>query len=494
MRKYIESGAVEMTAHEVARDHRALFCGMLKGARRELTADPVTFREMRAGGSDRNIVSTKNKNSGAISMYSKYEENIAKLSEKMAAVQGKAKKEGRVLTDDEAGFVAECRAEIHEQRMHLPANSPLTMQNFGERRDYSPHELRGPGQAKDYESLFGTRGGYEWPDKDCNFFQAVFSGRHHPGLTIRASMNETVPSSGGFLVPSQTAAGIHNVALESEIILPRAFVQPMTSNEIKIPAMAIGSHASALMGGFTASYTAESGTINEANPKTRTMTLMAKKLTGMLRFTSELTADIPGGEGQIIEMCGKGLGWYRDTGFFSGTGAGQPLGILNSPCLVTVAKETGQKAFTICYENLTKMMARMYAGSFKNSIWIAHQSCIPQLLTLSLAVGVGGSAIPVMSETNGQFNMLTRPVIFTEKTPALGNKGDILLVDLSQYVVGLRSEIRFDTSIHVAFATDEILARLIARYDGQPLWSEALTLADGATTVSPFVTLADRLV
>ena len=140
------------------------------------------------------------------------------------------------------------------------------------------------------------------------------------------------------------------------------------------------------------------------------------------------------------------------------------------------------------------MMASMFAGSFSNSIWICHQTTIPQLLTLSLAVGTGGNVIPVMSETNGQFTMLTRPVLFTEKTEALGTKGDVLLVDLSQYCVGLRSGMSFETSIHIHFTTDELLSRIIERHDGQPLWNEALTLADGTTTVSPFVVLADRLV
>jgi HK97 family phage major capsid protein len=53
------------------------------------------------------------------------------------------------------------------------------------------------------------------------------------------------------------------------------------------------------------------------------------------------------------------------------------------------------------------------------------------------------------------------------------------LCDFSQYVVGLRGQMRLDTSIHVHFSTDELLARLIERHDGMPLWSEALTLQDG---------------
>jgi HK97 family phage major capsid protein len=304
-------------------------------------------------------------------------------------------------------------------------------------------------------------------------------------------MTEGVPSDGGVLVPTQTSEKIHNVSLENEIVMPRCFVQPMKSNEIKIPAMNIGDHSSSLFGGFTASYTAEAGTIDEHSPKVRSMDLQAKKLTGLLRFSSELATDIPGGEGQIIDICGKGLSWYRDKAFLKGIGAGEPLGIMNAGCTIAVAKEPGQHK-TIAYENLTSMMSRMFSGSFGNSVWICHQSTIPQLLQLTIAIGTGGSFIPVMTQANGGFEILTRPVIFTEKTEKLGDRGDIILADFSQYVVGLRSEMRFDMSIHVHFTTDELLARLIERHDGQPLWNAPLTLEDGTTTVSPFVTLEAR--
>jgi len=123
---------------------------------------------------------------------------------------------------------------------------------------------------------------------------------------------------------------------------------------------------------------------------------------------------------------------------------------------------------------------------------VCHQTTIPQLLTLSMAVGTGGDHIPVMTESNGQFSILTRPVIFTEKTETLGNKGDIMLADFSQYVVGLREGMRFDSSIHALFEYDEIVSRIIERHDGQPLWDSALTLEDGSTTVSPFVVLEAR--
>jgi HK97 family phage major capsid protein len=182
-------------------------------------------------------------------------------------------------------------------------------------------ELRGPSAKKDYVSLHGNNG-HKWTDKETSFFQAVFGGRYHPGLI--KNMGTTVGSEGGFLVPTEYASKIHNVSLENELVMPRCFVQPMASGSIKIPGMTIGDHSTALMGGFTASYTAEAGTITAANPEVRQMELVAKKLTGLIRFSAELAQDAVGGENQIINLCGKGLSWYRDKFFLKGTGAGQP--------------------------------------------------------------------------------------------------------------------------------------------------------------------------
>jgi HK97 family phage major capsid protein len=351
--------------------------------------------------------------------------------------------------------------------------------------------LRTPGDAKDYRSLFGTRDEVTWNDRSTDFFRAVFSGRHHPELLTRA-MTKGTPADGGFAVPSEYSRKIHNVSLENELVMPRAFVQPMISNSIHIPAMEIGDHSSNLFGGFTASYVAEEGTISEADPQFRQMELNAHKLTGMLKFSSELSQDIVGGFDQIIRICGDGLSWYRDKAFLKGSGVGEPMGIVDAACTITQAKEAGQSADTIIYENLTGMMSKMYAGGFQNSSWVIHQSCIPQLLQLSVAVGTGGNVIPVMNERNGEFTILTRPVVFTEKTAILGDEADVMLCDFSQYVVGLRSDMRFDTSIHAHFTTDMLLARLIERHDGQPLWDGTMTLEDGTTEVSPFIKLAER--
>lgn len=441
-----------------------------------------------------------------------YQEDVLSLGQKLRQIDANAADKGRDLTTNELSIKDEIM-DLIEEYQRIIANlerqqglegspRPQTFE-YGKNLLHSdsggsaaaieipPGSLIPPNGRKDYASLFGKNTGCKFLDESTNFFAAAVSGRHHPEL-IKGSMSESIPSDGGYLIPSEQAARIHAVSLENEIVMPRCFVQPMRSNSIKIPAMVIGDHSTSLFGGFVASYTDELGTILENSPKARSMELFAKKLTGLIRFSSELQADTPGGMSQIENLCGSGLAWYRDKSFLKGSGAGEPLGILNAGCTIEITKETGQSADSIVYQNLVKMMSRLFAGSFQRSVWVCHQTTIPQLSTLVLPVGTGGSHIPVMSESNGQFKILTRPVIFTEKTETLGSRGDIMLCDFSQYVVGLRAGMRFDTSIHPHFETDEILSRIIERHDGQPLWDQALTLADGSTSVSPFVVLGAR--
>jgi hypothetical protein len=63
------------------------------------------------------------------------------------------------------------------------------------------------------------------------------------------------------------------------------------------------------------------------------------------------------------------------------------------------------------------MFSRLSPASIGNFDWLAHSSTIPQLAALSIPIGTGGSHVPVMSESSGQFRILTRPVIFSRVSP-----------------------------------------------------------------------------
>ena len=132
-----------------------------------------------------------------------------------------------------------------------------------------------------------------------------------------------------------------------------------------------------------------------------------------------------------------------------------------------------------------------------NSVWLINQDIEPDLHTMSIAVGTGG--IPVYMPANGLSQqpygtLYGRPVLPIWQCQTLGTAGDIILADMSQYLLAEKGGIQSASSIHVKFQYDETAFRFVMRLDGQPWWNSALTpFKGGATkTLSPFVVLESR--
>jgi HK97 family phage major capsid protein len=142
------------------------------------------------------------------------------------------------------------------------------------------------------------------------------------------------------------------------------------------------------------------------------------------------------------------------------------------------------------------MYARMLPGSLSRAVWVAHPSCIPELATMSLNVGTGGSAI-FLTAGSGSLPMtiLGRPLLFSEKLPPVGGSGsggDVLFADLSYYLIGDRQAVSMQSSPHFKFQNDLICYRIIERVDGRSALLSACTPKSGTDTLSPFVALGER--
>jgi HK97 family phage major capsid protein len=162
---------------------------------------------------------------------------------------------------------------------------------------------------------------------------------------------------------------------------------------------------------------------------------------------------------------------------------------------VSQAKETGQAADTIVYENIVKMWSRLWAPSQSNAVWLHSQDAIPQLMTMTLDVGTGG--VPVYLPPGGASaapygTIFGRPAFVHESCDNIGDVGDLMLIDPTQYQMIEKGGIQSASSIHDRFLEGETIFRFIYRIDGQPMWDAPLTPANAGATVSPFVNLAAR--
>jgi HK97 family phage major capsid protein len=166
---------------------------------------------------------------------------------------------------------------------------------------------------------------------------------------------------------------------------------------------------------------------------------------------------------------------------------GKPIGLINAPGSLTVTRATGGQ---IQYADLVVMMAKLPPISFGSAIWHHSLTAVPQLL--QLRDGAGRAVFlqnQVAANQRPLWSLAGFPAFPTEKLPAPGTKGDLILVDPAFYVIGDRMTLEIAVSEQVKFLTNQLTWRVVSRVDGQ-LWPEkAITLQDNSTQVSPSVIL-----
>lgn len=314
---------------------------------------------------------------------------------------------------------------------------------------------------------------------------------------IRNDYSSVDPASGGFLVPEVLRSTLLANSLESAIVRPRATVITMDAPRVPFPCVDETTHSGSIFGGITGTWVAEGAALPESEAKFGRVVLDASKLVTYCEVPAELPADAPVAFGDFIDQkMPQAITFFEDHAGLNGNGVGQPLGVLNAAntALIAITKVGGQKADTILWENIVAMFSRMLPSSLSSAVWVAAIDTFPQLALMSVAVGTGGSPVWMPNGAAGApMTILGRPVFFTEKTPKLGDQGDLSFVDFGQYLLGDMQQMRVQSSEHYKFGNDLIVYRVIERADGTPWMKSAVTPANGSTnTLSPYVCIEER--
>jgi HK97 family phage major capsid protein len=314
-----------------------------------------------------------------------------------------------------------------------------------------------------------------------------------------AGASEAVPSDGGFLVQKDFSAELLMRAYQTGQITSRCRKIPISGNAngLKINAIDEDSRADgSRWGGILAYWVNEAATLTGSKPKFRRIELQLEKLIALCYATDELLEDAAALEAVIQKGFAEEMVFKVEDAIINGTGAGQPLGILNSGALITQAKDAADTGAVLTTNDVLAMDARLWVPSMKSAVWLADVTVKPQLFKLVLGAPSLGQILlytPPNSANEGVGGMLMgKPVIFHEHGAVLGTPGDFILADLDQYVMIDKGGVRQDYSIHVNFLTDEGVFRFVYRVDGEPWWKKPLTPKSGGSTLSPFIDLATR--
>jgi HK97 family phage major capsid protein len=295
----------------------------------------------------------------------------------------------------------------------------------------------------------------------------------------QTGMSEGVNADGGFTVPVEYVASVYEFAFALSPILSKVTRLPMSSNTLKYPKLS--QSEGNYFGGVLVTWTDEGHEKTQTKPVFEQLSFTAHKLAAVVVMTDELIDDsLVNIVNYVTGLLTKAIMYELERVVIDGTGVGQPLGITNDPIVVANAVAR-TNAGAISDNDLYNMEAAI-DEAFRNLSWICRRRLIANLRALKDTVGQ-----PIVHDTWGSFmstpvltpTMLGYPYYITRNARAIGHRGDLILGDLSAYLLAVRSDLKVDMSQHVYFLTDETCLRFVMRVDGMPGSSYAFKILGG---------------
>jgi len=313
------------------------------------------------------------------------------------------------------------------------------------------------------------------------FMNAVKAGGHDSRLNFVSAQSMGNGSEGGFLVPKKFGEMITAFTPEMSFIRAGATVIPAGENpdaEISFPALD-QSGDKGVYSGVVTTWVAEGAEIDEASFSLREITMAPKAVAGFIAFSNKLLRNTSAASTLGTMLLRQAIAKAEEDAFIDGDGVGKPAGFLNSDSAKAINRNT---ADTVKFVDLT-LMVQNHKGDMKE--WVISQTLYSTITTM---VDANNGLIFTNGVNGASPMMLGFPVRWSERTPTIGVKGDIMLLDLSYYYIKDGSGIVISASEHVQFTKDKTLFKVISNVDGQSSMNTTLKLENGST-VSPFVIL-----
>lgn len=413
----------------------------------------------------------------------------------MRALVSAAEAASRELTAEETASYDALMAEVaqldasiaREQKLEeLEASSsqPLPAVAAAIRTQNAPP---GPEASKEFENFGEFMHAVRYSPNDQRLASL------HKDFSPSAEQRMDTGSAGGFAVPTQFLGTLLEVTGQEAVIRPRAQVIPAGTPPdaaITMPSLdQTGATPDNVYGGVTVEKTAEGGQKPESQFALRQITLEPQEFSGYLEATDKLLRNWSAASALIERLFRSAMMAKEDHEFLTGNGVGGPLGILNAGATYDVNRTT---AGTIVFDDIVNMLSRLLRRGGA-PVWMASQSIMPKLLQLrnlsgSPAVGDGALVYQPSLQPGIPDMLLGYPVVWHERSPQLGTAGDLVLADLSYYLIKDGSGPFVASSEHVKFRENKTVFKIFWNVDGQP-WLTAPFKQEGGYEVSPFVAL-----
>ena len=313
-------------------------------------------------------------------------------------------------------------------------------------------------------------------DERLQFLSAAGSDEH----------GEYSDPHGNFLLPVGFSPTLMSTPSEADPVAGRTTTVPMTSPVVEWPARVDKDHRTSVSGGLVVTRKAETVAALASRQKYEKIRMAVDDLFGVAIATERILTDSPISFAALLDAgFGEEFAAKVLEERLYGSGVGEYLGILNSPCLVGIARAG---AGAISGTDILK--ARRRCWRYGEAIWLANHDTYEDLAKAHIT-GTNGDVF-LFSPARGEDvpdMLLGRPVFFTEFAETKGEKGDLILGTWSQYLEATYQSEQRAESIHVRFLEHERIFKFWIRNAGSPWWSSTLQPKKGADALSPFVVL-----
>ena len=411
----------------------------------------------------------------------------------------RAKESGGSLTAEESSAVESLKREIHRIDAVLRGGE-VCEPSSGTVNDWMNHSGQmtdtpsGPYPAipsylptKTYRQIFGASQeslSMDGFSSAAEYFDLLRKGVPDSRFVAASSFTGSTGSGGGYSLPSAISATLLDSLLEASVILPRSTIIPMDDRKVSVWGFdSLDQSTAHQVMGINFEVVAEGGSVTPTAGKVRGVSLEARKLMAITKISLELLDDSARFEQALRDNFSRAAAWVVDDYLINGDGTdGEFLGILNCPSKIAI-DSTGQTTGTFTLTNAINMRARLMEGG--SPIWIVNQDVLPQLYSMTLA-----DAGLVMAFDGKE--LLGIPVVVSSKAQSISTEGDVILADLSRFLIGMRKEIVIESSPHFAFDSGEVAFRLILRLDSADSMSAAMTPRYSSDTLGWAITLQTR--
>lgn len=304
--------------------------------------------------------------------------------------------------------------------------------------------------------------------------------------------NEGTGADGGYLIPPEFSSRVMEYVSDESSLYARVDKWPV-NHQLNYP---VDEESPWSTSGPQAYWEGEADQGTQSKVKLRTAGMSLNKLMCLCPVTDELMADAAQLSAYLTSVIAKKMRWKVDYAILRGTGAGQPLGILNAPCLKTTARNTASHVYS---QDVFALYSGIYGDFRSNAVWIYNQDVETELW--GLVVAGSSSDVPVYLPAGTPYSNLAnapngtlygRPLVPHQACSTMGTEGDVIAADLSQYIIGYKSlGPNFSTSLHLWFDYDVTAVKAVWRICGMPKWSTTIAAKNGSATYSAFHTLTD---